>query len=169
MYMAYSNCNVNNLAYHTCKYAEKIFNNGVMAISTNLNHAFDITRPCAICEKTGHSFDDCEELRGQAAIWKSYIQLCVVLQKLKGIAVSQGCDLNFLRAYKLSYVKSVNLHPSSSPLDSVAANRLNKLEGMLVKSIKSADQTNRRLNSLTSKFAVNKEEEENDDDNDEDS
>ena len=73
-----------------------------MVISTNLNRAFDTSRPCAICGKAGHSFDDCEELKDQAAIQKSYIQLRVALQKLKGIAASQGRDINSLQAYTLS-------------------------------------------------------------------
>ena len=88
MSMACSDGDVNYLAYHTCKHAEKIFKNGVMPISTNLNCAFDITRPCAICGKTGHSFNGCEELRDQTAIRKSCIQLRVAFQKLKGIAAS---------------------------------------------------------------------------------
>ena len=46
--------------------------------------------------------------------------------------------------------------------------RLDKLEGPLVKSIKFADWTNKRLNSLTSGFSGN-EEEDDDDDNDKDS
>ena len=79
MSVACSDCDVNNLTYHTYKHAKKIFNNSIMAISTHLNRVFDITRPCVICEKTGHSFDDCEELKDQAAIWKSYIQLCMAL------------------------------------------------------------------------------------------
>ena len=67
-----------------------------MLIISNLNRAFDTTRPCAICGKTGHTFDDCGEIQDQAAIRKSYIQLCIALQKLKGIAASQGRDVNSL-------------------------------------------------------------------------
>ena len=161
MCMAYSDCDVNSLAYGD-KHAEKIFNQGIMAISTNLNHAFDTSRPCAIYGKAGHSFDDCKELKDQAAIWKSYIQLRVAIQKLKGIVTSQRCDINSIRSYKLSYVNSVDLLPQPSPpLDSAAENRLDKLEGMLVSTLKAVGQTNKRINSLTSR--------EEDDDDDEDS
>ena len=73
MSISYSDCDVNTLAYKTCKHAEKIFNIGVMLISTNLNCVFDTTHPCAICGKIGHTFDDCEELPDQATIRKSYI------------------------------------------------------------------------------------------------
>ena len=94
--MVYSDCKVNKLAYHTCKHKGKIFNNGIMAISTNLNRAFDITHPCAICGKSGHTFNNCEELKDPAIIRKSYIQLHVALQKIKSMAASQGCNVNSL-------------------------------------------------------------------------
>ena len=79
------------------------------------------------------TLSNCEELQDQAAIRKSYIQLRVALQKMKRMAASQGRDVNSLRAYKLSYVNSVDLLPPSSRHDSVAANGLDKLEGMLAK------------------------------------
>ena len=96
MSMAYSNCDVNKLVYNACKHKEKTFNNDIIAISTNLNHAFDITRPCALCGKSGHIFDTCEELQDQVAIQKSYIQLSVALQKFKVMTASQGRDVNSL-------------------------------------------------------------------------
>ena len=61
MSVAYSNCDVSKLVYNACKHEEKIFNNGIMAISTHLGRAFDITCPCAIFGKSGHTFDNCEE------------------------------------------------------------------------------------------------------------
>ena len=67
-----------------------------MVIRTTLNCAFIIIPPCATCGKTGHSFNNCEELRDQATIWKSYIQLRVALHRLKGIAASQGRNVNSL-------------------------------------------------------------------------
>ena len=160
MLISYSDCDVNTLAYKTCKHAEKIFNNGVMLISTNLNRACDTTCPYAICGKSGHTFDNCAEIRDQAAIRKSYIQLRVVLQKLKRIAASQGRDVNSLRTYKLSYVNSVGLNPPSSvPLDLVAANRLDKMEGLMVNVVKC-------LHSLTHRPPRNDEDENNDHDDD---
>ena len=59
MPISYSDCAINTLAYKTCKHAEKIYNNGVMSISSNLNRAFDTSRSCVICGKTSHTFDDC--------------------------------------------------------------------------------------------------------------
>ena len=59
MSILYSNCDVNALAYKTCSHAKKIYVNGVMSISSNLNRAFDVTCPYAIFGKSGHTFDDC--------------------------------------------------------------------------------------------------------------
>ena len=83
--ISYSDCDVNTLANKICSHAKKIYDNGIMSISSNLNCAFDTTRPCAICGKTGHTFDDYGEMQDQAAIRKSYVQLRIALQKLKGI------------------------------------------------------------------------------------
>ena len=89
----------------------------------------------------------------------------MALQKLKGIAASQSRNVNSFWICKLSYVNSVNLHPSFLvSLDSVAANRLDKVEGFLVKAVK-------RLHSLTLEFVINEEDDDDDDndDNDDDS
>ena len=93
MRLTYSDCDVNSLAYGD-KHAENILTQGIMAISSNLNCAFDISRPCAICGKTGHSFDDCEELKDKAAIRKAYISLRFAIQNLKGITTNQRRDIN---------------------------------------------------------------------------
>ena len=93
MRLAFSDVNVNSLAYGD-KHDEKIFKQAVMAISSNLHHTFDTSRPCALCGKTGHPFDDCEELKDPAAIQKVYISLRIALQKLKGLATTQNRDIN---------------------------------------------------------------------------
>ena len=93
-----------------------------MAISTNLRRAFDTSCPCALCGKTGHSFDDCEELKDSAVIQKAYISLRIALQKLKGLATTQNRDINSIRAYKISYVNSMDLNPPSPVPDSGLTN-----------------------------------------------
>ena len=93
MSLAFGDSDVNSLTYRD-KHAEKIFTQAVIAISGNLNRAFDLSRACALCGKSGHSFDDCEELKDPAAIQKAYISLRIALQKLKGIATSQRRDIN---------------------------------------------------------------------------
>ena len=60
MSMAYSNCDVNKLTYHTYKHKEKFFNNDIMDISNNLSCVFDNTCPCEICGKASHTFEECE-------------------------------------------------------------------------------------------------------------
>ena len=131
------------------KYAKMIFKQAVTVISGNLNRAFDLSRPCALCGKVGHSFDDCKELKDPAAIRKANIPLCIGLQKLKGIATSQRCDINFIQSYKISYVNSVDLLPPSSPsLDPAANDRLDTLERMLVNIIRATRLTNSKINSL---------------------
>ena len=72
MRLAYVDVDVNSLAYGD-KHGEQIFKQAVMAISGNLHRTFDTSRACALCGKTGHSFDDCEELKDSAAIRKAYI------------------------------------------------------------------------------------------------
>ena len=57
---------------------------------------------------------------------------------MKGLATSQRRDINSIRSYKISYVNSVDLNPPSSApgLDSVATNRLDKMEGAMVSMVK---------------------------------
>ena len=46
------------------------------ALANDLN-AFDISKPCALCGKTGHTFDGCEELKDEN-IKPAYIKLRVL-------------------------------------------------------------------------------------------
>lgn len=123
-----------------------IFNKGIITIRPNLGRTFDITRPCLILGKVGDNFDICEELQDQAAIQKSYIQLYGTHQKIKGMAASQGCNRNLLRVYNLSYVTSVYQLQLSSNHDLAAINLLDKLEGLLAKSVKFANRTDNKVN-----------------------
>ena len=98
----------------------------------------------------GHSFDDCEELKDPTAIRKAYISLRIGLQKLEGIATSQRRDINSIRSYNISYVNSVDLLPPSSlSINSVANDRLDTLERVLVNTIRVTTLTNSKINSLT--------------------
>ena len=64
--------------------------------------------------------------------------------------------MNSLQSYKLSYVNSVVLNPPSLvPLDSVAANCLNKMEGVMVDVVMC-------LHSLGARSARKDEDEDND-------
>ena len=55
------------------------------------------------------------------------------------MTASQGSNKNTLQVYKLSYVNFINLLQPSFHHDSIAANRLDNLKGLLVKSIQFAD------------------------------
>ena len=119
-----------------------------MAISTDLRCAFDTSRPCALCYKTGHSFDDCEELKDSAAIRKAYISLRIALQKLKGLATTQNRDINSIRGYKISYVNSMDLiPPSPSPANDPGINdRMDKMDVMMMDMIKCIHSIGRHSN-----------------------
>ena len=147
MRLAFTDVDVNSLAYGD-KHGENIFKRAVMAISTDLRRAFDPSRPCAICGKIGHSFDDCEELKDPAAIRKAYISLRIALQKLKGLATTQNRDINSIRAYKLSYVNSMDLiPPSPSPASDPGINdRMDKMDVMMMDMIKCIHSIGRHSN-----------------------
>ena len=145
MQLAFSDVDVNSLAYGN-KHAEKIFKGAVMAISTNLRRDFDASCPCALCGKTGHSFDDCEELKDPAAIRKAYISLQIALQKLKGLATTQNRDINSIRAYKLSYMNSMDLNPPSPVNDSSLANQMDKMDVMMTNLIQCVYSIGRHSN-----------------------
>ena len=84
----------------------------------------------------------------------------MALQKIKGMTASQGRDVNSLRVYKLSYINSVYLLPPSSHHNSIAANRLDKMKGVLAnQSSLPIGRINKKLNSLTSQYAENDDDE----------
>ena len=51
----------------------------VNAISST--SSFDTTRPCAVCDKPGHTFDDCPVLQNVDFLHKHYIQFKLFLKK----------------------------------------------------------------------------------------
>ena len=68
------------------------------------------------------------------------------------MGASQGRDVNSLQSHKLSCVDSVNLVPTSSYQNTAPVNCLEKLEILLVISIKYASWVNKKVNSLTSQL-----------------
>jgi hypothetical protein len=59
-------------------------------IGSNLNSAFDTSRPCVICGGTGHTFDGCKILLDSAGVKTAYIKLCVDLNQLHGLSSKFG-------------------------------------------------------------------------------
>ena len=46
-----------------------------------LTNTFDTSRPCAVCDKTGHTFDNCPVLQNVDFLCKHYIQFKLFLKK----------------------------------------------------------------------------------------
>ena len=61
-----------NQLIHTIAENVKFGNKGV----------FDISKPCAVCGATGHSFDQCPLLLDKGAVTKSYIRIVTTLRRL---------------------------------------------------------------------------------------
>ena len=59
----------------------------VNAIS--LTSSFDTTRPCAVCNKPGHTFDDCPVLQNVNFLHKHYIQFKLFLKKQTAATINQ--------------------------------------------------------------------------------
>ena len=60
---------------------DAIVDSYVNAISTNNASAFDTSRPCAVCDKPGHTFDDCPVLQNVDFLRKHYIQFKLFLKR----------------------------------------------------------------------------------------
>ena len=56
---------------------------------------FDTTRPCAVCDKTGHTFDDCPVLQNVEFLRKHYIQFKLFLKKQTATTAA----INHLQAF----------------------------------------------------------------------
>lgn len=58
---------------------DHIVNNYVNAIATTAT--FDTSKPCAVCDKPGHTFDDCPVLQNVEFLRKHYIQFKLFLKR----------------------------------------------------------------------------------------
>jgi hypothetical protein len=84
-------------------------------MGSNLNAAFDTSRPCVICGGKGHTFDGCKALIDYPAVRTAFIKLRAASQQLYGVASKFGQeDLSKLQSYKLS---SLDLIDRSFPHD----------------------------------------------------
>jgi hypothetical protein len=64
----------------TCNDAELgLLLEAINQIGSNLNSAFDTSRPCVICGGTGHTFDGCKVLLDSTGVKTAYIKLRVAL------------------------------------------------------------------------------------------
>jgi hypothetical protein len=88
----------------SCNDAEVgLLSSAINQIGSNLNTAFDTTRPCVICGGTGHTFDGCKALLDSAGVKTAYIKLRVALNRIHSIAGKFGQpDINELQCHTIS-------------------------------------------------------------------
>ena len=143
-------------------------------------NGFNITKPCTLCGKTGHTFDGCEELTDEN-IKPAYIKLRLLCNQLcRGLSdlETRSKDLNYAKTMDLNQILSLEAgsiptHPvtSVSPisslgivpdrvpsvtssLDETDCKKLNSLFGHVNESIraltKGLDKTNSVISNLAS-------------------
>jgi hypothetical protein len=103
----------------TCNNAELgLLLEAINQIGSNLNSAFDTSRPCVICGGTGHIFDGCKVLLDSAGVKTTYIKLRVSLNRLHGLSGKFGqFDISALRNHTIS---SINIAERSFGSGSVS-------------------------------------------------
>jgi hypothetical protein len=90
----------------TCKDAELgLLLEAINQIGSNLNSAFDTSRPCVICGGTGHTFEGCKVLLDSAGVRTAYIKLRFALNHLHGLSGKFGqSDISALRSHTISSI-----------------------------------------------------------------
>jgi hypothetical protein len=80
----------------------------ISQIGSNLNSAFDTSRPCVICGGTGHTFDGCKVLLDSAGVKTAYIKFRVALNRLHGLSGKfRQSDISALRSHTISSINIV--------------------------------------------------------------
>jgi hypothetical protein len=103
----------------TCNDAELgLLLEAINQIGSNLNSAFDTSRPCVICGGTGHTFDGCKVLLDSTGVKTAYIKLRVALNRLHGLSGKFGqSDISALHSHTVS---SINIAERSFASGSVS-------------------------------------------------
>jgi hypothetical protein len=101
----------------TCNDAELgLLLEAINQIGSNLNSAFDTSRPCVICGGTGHTFDGCKVLLDSAGVKTAYIKLRVALNRLHGLSGKFGqSDISALRSHNISSINIAERSFGSRP------------------------------------------------------
>jgi hypothetical protein len=142
----------------TCNDAELgLLLEAINQIGSNLNSAFDTSRPCVICGGTGHTFDGCKVLLDSAGVKTAYIKLRVALNRLHGLSgkFSQS-DISALRSHTISSINiaersfgSGSASGSSGGASSPSTSSIYKLMEIQTKAIAESNQlVSARLSSL---------------------
>ena len=104
-------------------YLTSFIHNIATNVRSNNPQVFDVTRPCAVCGQSGHTFDNCPQLQNKEALTKAYIRIVSALNRLlKSVRGSQNKDINTLAAHGLKTVAAVDSivnAPSSSNESSI--------------------------------------------------
>jgi len=128
------------------------------------NRIFDTSRPCAVCAGTGHTFDDCPELKDPGQVRTAYIKLRVALDRLKNVASKlHHSNLNSMDVYTINAVRMMDENmPQTHPINRLSSNHSNSSKSSLGASSSSSSgmerllkhqahalrQTNIKINSL---------------------
>ena len=80
----------------------------ICALSSDLNRFDSKTKPCALCKKTGHTFEGCEQLQDPTLIRQHYIKLRLAFQRLRSVADQASVnDLNELRLFTINSLETM--------------------------------------------------------------
>ena len=80
----------------------------ICAISIDLNRFDSKTKPCALCKKTGHTFDGCEQLQDPVLSRQHLIKLRLAFQRLCSVADQANIkDQNELRLYTINSLETL--------------------------------------------------------------
>ena len=89
---------------------------------------FDSTRPCAVCGKTGHNFDNCDALKDHDRLRQAFIRLQVASRRFanhvsgqKLLPSDQSKEINQLKAKVQQLEKQVKLSSISNNDESDSA------------------------------------------------
>jgi hypothetical protein len=124
-------------------------------IGSNLNSAFDTSRPCVICGGTGHTVDGCKVLLDSTGVKTAYIKLRVALNRLHGISGKFGqSNTSALRSHTISSNNIAersfgSVSVSSSGASSLSTSSIYKLMKIQTKAIAESNRlVSARLSSL---------------------
>jgi hypothetical protein len=142
----------------TCNDAELgLLLEAINQIGSNLNSAFDTSRPCVICGGTGHTFDGWKVLLDSAGVKTAYIKLRVALNWLHDLSGKFGqSDISALRSHTISSINiaersfgSGSVSGSSGGASSPSTSSIYKLMKIQTKAIAESNRlVSARLRSL---------------------
>ena len=92
-------------------------------VKNNTLRRHDISRPCAICGKTGHSFDGCPDLKDNNNVRLAYIRLKLAVNRLCNSSETMLQPVNALGLMSTSDFESYTNQAALMQLNSIHCNR----------------------------------------------